>query len=386
MKARRRVVLPILLTTLCVPALCSATDEVVVTVQNELPLARDSETIALDAGDVARRLGTDDPRAIVVTESGQSLITQLVDLDDDGTPDQLLFQLDLEPRSTRRVSLKVGPARPLRAGDFRTYARFVRERHDDFAWENDRVAFRMYGKALESWQREPLTSSAVDAWCKRTRRLIVNDWYMVDDYHHDRGEGADLYSAGKTRGCGGNGLWVDGALSVSRNFVDSRVIAVGPIRAIFELVYEPWRVRGRRVAEVKRVTLDAGHNLNHFESRYLMLEPEEVLTAAGIKKAAGASVVAKPQAGWLRTWEALSGGNGHLGCAVVFDPESWVETTEDEMNHLVVLRTDAGSPVSYYAGSGWDKSGDFADAAAWEAYVDQYAQRLRSPVRIEIED
>ena len=81
----------------------------------------------------------------------------------------------------------------------------MRERRDDFAWENDRTAHRMYGKALETWAQEPLTSSSVDVWFKRTRRLVINDWYMVDDYHRDNGEGADMYSAGKSRGCGGNG-------------------------------------------------------------------------------------------------------------------------------------------------------------------------------------
>jgi hypothetical protein len=37
--------------------------------------------------------------------------------------------------------------------DFRVYGRFNRERFDDFAWENDKVAFRMYGEALETWVR-----------------------------------------------------------------------------------------------------------------------------------------------------------------------------------------------------------------------------------------
>jgi hypothetical protein len=38
--------------------------------------------------------------------------------------------------------------------------------------------------------------------------------------------------------------------------------------------------------------------------------------------------------------------------------------------------------VTYYAGAGWDKSGDFPTAAAWEAYVDQAARRLASPVAV----
>jgi len=110
----------------------------------------------------------------------------------------------------------------------------VRERFDDFAWENDRIAHRTYGKALETWKEEPLTSSAIDVWTKRVSSLVINGWYMLDNYHTDHGEGADFYSAGSTRGNGGDGLWAADKLWVSKNFVDSRVLACGPIRVMFE--------------------------------------------------------------------------------------------------------------------------------------------------------
>jgi unsaturated rhamnogalacturonyl hydrolase len=43
-----------------------------------------------------------------------------------------------------------------------------------------------------------------------------------------------------------------------------------------------------------------------------------------------------------------------------------------------------GKPVVYYAGFGWDRSGDFADMAAWDRYLDQYSRRLRSPIEVTI--
>ncbi len=91
---------------------------------------------------------------------------------------------------------------------------------------------------------------------------------MVDDYHRDGETGGDFYSAGKTRGCGGNGLWAGGRLYPSANFRDSRVYANGPIRVMFDLVYQAWDAAGTRVSEVKHITLDAGQNFSRFESRY----------------------------------------------------------------------------------------------------------------------
>ncbi|MBN2369356.1 MAG: DUF4861 family protein [Vicinamibacteria bacterium] len=363
-----------------------AAERLVVTLTNDLPLSRSSETVVLDARETARALATDDMRRIHASDeqTGKNLPTQSVDLDNDGVMDQFLFQADLGAMETRRVVLTAGDLRIPKAGEYNAYGRFIRERFDDFAWENDRIAHRTYGKALETWTLEPLTSSAVDVWCKRTRRLVINDWYLTDDYHHDTGEGGDLYSAGGSRGCGGSGIWADGRLHVSRNFVHSKVIACGPIRIMFELTYEPWLVEGRRVAEVKRVTLDAGQNLSRFESEYLLAGDRDVLFAAGLKNAAGSTMRVDKTAGWMRTWESLGGENGELGCGVVFDPSALVEVTEADGNHLVVARAPSGQSASYHAGFGWNKSGDFANVADWDDYLERFAKRLRSPVKVSV--
>src|SRR5262249_10233805 len=162
------------------------------------------------------------------------------------------------PNETKTFTVGIGRKHEYTRDDFKAYGRFVRERFDDFAWENDLIAHRAYGKALETWKGEPLTSSAIDIWSKRTPKMVINEWYMVDNHHADAGEGADFYSAGASRGCGGTGIWAADKLWTSKNFVDSRVLANGPIRVVFELVYDPFDVNGTKVSEVKRISLDAG--------------------------------------------------------------------------------------------------------------------------------
>ena len=180
----------------------------VVTVKNTLDLARPSETIVLTGAAIRQAMPVEDLRTVHVTDdaTGKELVVQPIDLNDDGVFDEVIFQADIAAGGTRTFTLIVGPRQVHTKDQFKAYGRFVRERRDDFAWENDRVDHRMYGKALETWAQEPLTSSSVDVWFKRTRRLVINDWYMVDDYHRDNGDGADLYSAGRSRGCGGNGI------------------------------------------------------------------------------------------------------------------------------------------------------------------------------------
>ena len=174
----------------------------------------------------------------------------------------------------------------------------------------------MYGAALETWAQEPLTSSGLDVWVKRTPKLVINDWYMVDDYHRNNGEGADLYSAGRTRGCGGSGLWRDGKLYTSINFRQTRSLANGPIRVMFELMYEPWDAGGTMVRETKRVTLDAGHHLNRFELSFTPAPAAGTSLGLGIKNNKGSMPHVDRDAGVLRTWEPLQ-QEGFLGCAVI---------------------------------------------------------------------
>jgi hypothetical protein len=319
--------------------------------------------------------------------TGRELLCQAVDTDGDYTPDTVIFQADFAPGEAKNFTASVGIKWVYTKDQFKAYGRFARERFDDFAWENDRIAHRMYGKALETWVREPLTSSTVDIWSKRTSRPVINEWYMVDNYHTDTGEGADFYSAGPSRGCGGNGLWVEDKLWVSKNFVHSRVLANGPIRVLFELTYEPFQAGGIQVAEVKRISLDAGQNLDHFQSYY---KPQSgslnLISGIGLKKVTGDVKEFNAERGWLVKWEPMAKAVGNQGLAIIVDPKTLAGQTEDPLNLLVLSKVGAENIAPYWAGFCWDKGGQFADFTAWQAYVDRFAQGLASPILVSISD
>jgi hypothetical protein len=378
---------------------CSAVDlhaqakPVRAVVSNELDLARREQMVEVPASALSALGKPSELLKVKVREQGASadLLSQAVDLDGDAVPDQVVFLADFAPRQSRTFELTLGDKRVYRKKeDYRVYGRFNRERWDDFAWENDRVAHRVYGAALETWDEEPLTGSGVDVWLKRTRRLVLNDWYLTEDYHADHGEGADFYSAGRTRGCGGTGLWRDGKLYTSRNFRKSRVLASGPLRLVFELEYEPFEAGNASVGERKRVIVDAGQHLQRFESLYRPYrrpgqgEPE-VTWVAGLKKDPKSTARVERAAGIVRTWEPVAGeGNGNMGCGVVLDPARIVEITEADGNHLVVAKVATGQPAVFYAGSGWDKGGDFAALADWDRHLDELARRVASPLKVEV--
>ena len=383
-----KIGLLIVLLVLAAPVVAFAQQtELKITAVNKLNVARKSETIEISAKDLALLAEKDLLKLHVRDSAGNEVLAQSVDTDYDDyhKPDLLIFQADFAPGETKTFTITAGKKREYTKDDFKAYGRFVRERFDDFAWENDRIAHRTYGKALITWKGEPLTSSAIDIWSKRTSRMVINDWYMVDNYHTDLGEGADDYSAGATRGCGGSGIWANGQLFAPQNFVDSRVLANGPIRVLFELVYEPFDVNGARVSQVLRISLDAGSQLDHFQSYYRRESGSgPLVTAIGFKKVKDQQKDFNAERGWLAIWEPMEKNLGMQGLAVIVSPAEVDKLGEDKLNNLLLLKPASVAPVSYWAGFAWDKAGQIGSAKAWTSYVDQFAAALRSPIAVTV--
>ena len=157
----------LLLSLLASQAALSA-EQFTLTASHTLPIARPAEMIAVPLSRVVQALPGAQPRKLAVKDSAGRLLPYQVTADG-----ELLFQHDFAAGERSATFTVEKTAADAPAFPVKTFARFVPERLDDFAWENDRVAHRMYGAALETWQKEPLTSSTVDVWLKRTRRLIV---------------------------------------------------------------------------------------------------------------------------------------------------------------------------------------------------------------------
>ncbi len=364
--------------------------QLTVTAVNKLSLARTSQTIELSAAQLAP-LGAKDFATVHVQDSaGKELLAQAVDTDGDAyrKTDMVIFQADFAANETRTFTVTVGAKQVFKREQFKAFGRFNRERFDDFVWENDRIAHRTYGKALETWEGEPLSSSTIDIWSKRTPRMVVNDWYLSDDYHADHGDGADFYSAGLSRGCGGNGLWAADRLWTSRNFINSRVLANGPIRVLFELEYAPFQVDNISVSEVKRISLDAGSQLDRFQSFYKQFtrpgQTQKLTTGIGLKKTAGEQVEANTERGWLLKWEKVEKNAGNQGLAIIVDPKSLEKQTEDKLNQLLLAKVPESGIASYWAGFAWDKAGLITSAEAWKKYVDEFAQGLATPIEVSV--
>lgn len=261
-----------------------------------------------------------------------------------------------------------------------TFCRFVPERVDDFAWENDKVAFRAYGPAA----RDRAENSGIDCWLKRVDYPIIDKWYgqmKTKSYHKDWGEGHDPYHVGSSRGCGGLGLWVDGELITSETYVEWKILKCEREESIFVLSYE-WEHKGDTYKEEKRISIQLGDRL--FKSVSTFWKNGEL--AVGLPVAIGltthngkADVTKDLSQGWMACWEIIDGHG--LGTGIVIDPAAIVEykamdTDEKDMSHaLLITRTDAAGHVEYYAGYGWERAGDIRSSSDWQAYLKHFLKQ-----------
>lgn len=184
-----------------------------IVVKNSLAVERSFETIELTKDFLKvtdlSNLGVKDIVA------NKLVVTQLVDFDGDGIFDKLLFQPTIAANSEKKfeiINLSETDL-PKPTAENLCYSRFVPERTDDYTWENNKVAFRVYGPTAQKMIEDNIPggtlSSGVDAWLKKVEYPIIDKWYketLVDktgSYHEDTGEGLDNFHVGVSRGVGG---------------------------------------------------------------------------------------------------------------------------------------------------------------------------------------
>lgn len=236
----------------------------------------------------------------------------------------------------------------------RVAGRHVPERKDDFAWENDRVAFRAYGPALQATGE---ISSGLDVWCKSVAHPVVDRWYFMDDYHADHGEGLDMYKVGPGRGCGGTAIWADGKLVASKNWTAYRFVTQKADKLVFELDYAPWQAGAATVTETKRITLAAGTSFNRIESRFAVKGAPKATLAIGVQRHEGLNGQANLDARRrvIALWEQAPDATlGHIATGVkLLGRRAKVREAEGHLLLLTDIRD--GDTVTYQAGAIWSR-------------------------------
>jgi hypothetical protein len=249
----------------------------------------------------------------------------------------------------------------------KTYARYIPERKDDFAWENDLAAYRMYGPALAN--ENP--SNGVDLWLKCTDSLIVDKFYSDElkkglSYHVNHGLGLDCYGVGHTMGAGGIAPYTS-QLWIGNHYDRHETLVNGPLRSVFTLTYDSVLIDTHYYRQTITITVDAGSLLNKADVNYVGTDKTLKLAAGIVLHKTKAQTFSDKENRVIAYAEnavsdaGLPSGRNFVG---VYAPESDAEILEED-NHLLILGDyQAGSHYKYYFGGGWNQW-KFPDDKDW---------------------
>ena len=260
----------------------------------------------------------------------------------------------------------------------KVYGRYVPERKDDFAWENEYAAFRMYGPAL--LPENP--SNGIDLWLKNSPALVIDTMYGRElkdhrPYHINYDGNLDCYKVAHT--CGAGGLVVltaDGEgyrTWIGGPYDRWEILEQKPDRFVFRLEYDSLLVAGQILHESLTITAEAGQLQNKAEVVLTSAQP----SATGSQLLAGGGIylhdtvdyyMTIPEVGYVFYEEdALSdkqaaqmnyeyNGSTSQGRIQISVKTPGATLTDIVDGNLVAVKPyELGDTLTYYFGATWSK-------------------------------
>ena len=386
-----------------------------VTVTNPLALERTGEMVEVPMSDVTAKLQLADTAQIVVLgEDGQQVPYQVT------YDEKVVFPATVKANGTATYTIQSGTPDPY---NVIACGRYYPERLDDVAWENDLGGYRAYGPALQKRGErgfgydlftkynttEPILESLYAEELDKEKRARIAELKKTDpkaaaelqnaiSYHIDHGYGMDCYAVGPTLGCGTAALMAGDTIIYPYCYRTQEILDNGPLRFTVKLEFNPLTVRGdSNVVETRVITLDAGSYLNKTVVSYTNLKEAMPVTTGIVLREPDGVVTADAANGYITYVDPTtdrSGGNGKIfiGAAfpslvkeaktVLFPEKEKKELRGGADGHvLAISEYEPGSEYTYYWGSAWDKAA-IKTVDAWNAYMAEYAQKVRTPLTV----
>lgn len=359
--------------------LASCEKPIIITVENQLDFDRNGELAEVQTK--ALKADFANQSYVLKNEKGQEVPYQLLT---EGVNSVLIFQADVPAGKSSVYTLEKGRPAPVVA---KTHARQVPERKDDFAWENDFAAYRMYGPALAP--ENP--SNGVDLWLKCTDSLVMDKFYADElerhiSYHVNHGLGLDCYAVGHTMGAGGIAPYTAQAW-IGNHYDRFEVKVAGPLRSIFTLTYDSILVDNVYYKEILTITSDAGSLMNKAVVRYEGQEtPLKLAAGIFLHKEKGQLFTSEDKQVIAYAENAVSdaGVPQGLNYVGVYIPCADGGTLE-ENNHFMLLSNYAiGKDFTYYFGGGWSRW-KFPEANDWFQATVRFEQTQETPLKVTVQ-
>ncbi|MCQ2310722.1 MAG: DUF4861 domain-containing protein [Paludibacteraceae bacterium] len=272
----------------------------------------------------------------------------------------------------------------------RVYGRYVPERKDDFAWENEFAAYRMYGPELAKFENP---SNGIDIFMKNTPAFVIDTffYYYVNEerpYHVQHGYGFDGYKVAHTPGMGGLAAVVDSTVYVAGPYSTWEVLEQNNNLFRFRLHYDSVNVAGDILQEDIVITCESGKVLNKAEVVLNGVSDKAIQLGAGLWLHDSIGTLNFSNGAILYTENAMS-DPGAVRLNLKWYNYTYLGETHEAVympgvenynlydNNIAVLAQPyvLGDTLTYYFGgcwSGWtDGTLSFPTHEDWSRYIQQ---------------
>lgn len=397
----------------------NAQNKVTLSVQNPANTSRNFEVVEVDAQKIKQKLSTD---SFIITDAdGKEIASQQTY---DG---KLIFQASVGAKGKSVYYAAAGtPA------DYKKKAagRLFHERGTEFGWENDCVAYRIYGGGA---------AVGYDIFNKSTDELMLDYWYKSEEnkemrsvtkqlrergygeladevynvfcYHIDHGKGMDCYTVGPTLGAGANALVnKDGSLCMPKCYEKYEILDNGPIRFTVKFTYPEIEYEGQKVRETRLLTLDAGSNFNKVVVSYSGLSSAPTMASGVvIHKQNPNGYIMNKESGYIgyedlgdegtysyipkRYHAPLASQMGKIYVGTIYPTAVKDVKFIEKVNGAATGHALAISPLNpktysltYYFGTGWSKNPNarLNSLTDWEALLAKVAKNMKAPIKVAI--
>ena len=181
---------------------------------------------------------------VAVVSGGKTLPAQFEDLDGDGTADNLVFQVDLQPGETAKFAVESRTEKfPSRVAATTLPA-----------WESENFGYRSYGPLLVD-----LFARQGGNYGLRLSTFFNKDNESVVDYHKPGPLGMDTLHINKTLGLAGVFASDGKTVAIPADLpMTSKILANGPVRAVVEMKLGPWASPWGAITFTRRASIAAG--------------------------------------------------------------------------------------------------------------------------------
>jgi hypothetical protein len=386
-----------------------------ISVKNPISSDRIDEAVVLSVPEIKAVHPVFNPGGFVVLAGKQELASQVNDLNGDQNPDEIVFVADFKAGQKRKLTIRYSAEeniqprhypkrtqaelshkfggefvnRVYQGGDFQNvqYLRVPPEhtdhswfiRYEGPGWESDKVGYRFY----LDWR------NAIDIFGKKVPDMVLQNVGLdgFDSYHEMSDWGMDIFKVGESFGIGSIGMWQDGKaerVSVTDSVI-CEIVSNGPVQSQIRTRYYGWKVGPHKSDLISDLSIAAGSRMT---KHTLQIQGNVDNLCTGLVKHEDTQLFRSrdPDSEWaylaLYGKQSLAGDN--LGIAVLYRNQDLIEITEDEYNHVVVLKPKDGM-LTYYFGAAWEQEPNgIQSREAFETCLDQTIAGLNAPLIIKL--